>query len=414
MKKIEILAPVGSWENLHVAINAGADAIYFGVGNLNMRSRSSSNFTLVDLEKIIKICRENNVKAYVTVNTVVYDNEIEELNNLIFSLSKLGVDAVIASDLSVINLCRENNLRVHASTQLNISNFEAVKFFSKYVDVIVLARELSLKQVKNICDKIIEEKICGPSGDLLKIEIFVHGALCMAISGKCYLSLDNFNLSANRGECIQVCRRAYKVEDKDQEVQLEIDNEYIMSPKDLKTINFLDKIIDAGVSVLKIEGRARSAEYVNTVIKTYKEAVNCIMNNNFTKQNIDLWNENLDSVFNRGYWDGYYLGQRLGEWSLQGGSQAKYTKEYIGKITNYFNKINVAEITLESGKLQLDDKILIIGQTTGLIELNVNEIRVNLQLAQEAIKSQVCSIPLNSLVRRNDKVYKLVVNKDIA
>lgn len=413
MRKIEVMAPVGSWENLHTAINAGADSVYFGVGHLNMRSRSSSNFTLNDLEKILRICRENNVKSYVTVNTVIYNEEIDQLRTLISTLAKKGVDAVIASDFAVISICREFNVKVHASTQLNISNIEAVKYFANFTDVIVLARELNLKQVKEICNKIKEQNICGPSGELVKIEMFVHGALCMAVSGKCYLSLDNFNVSANRGACIQVCRRGYTVEDKDKQVQLDIENEYIMSPKDLKTIDFLDKIIDAGVSVLKIEGRARSAEYVKTVVEVYKEAVNCIENNDFNTEKIEIWNEKLKSVFNRGFWGGYYLGKKMGEWAEVGGSQSTFTKEYVGKITNYFSKLKVMELTLESGKIEIGDNILIIGPTTGVIELEIDEIRVELKAVNEAFKSQVCSLAVEELVRRNDKVYKLVANTNI-
>jgi U32 family peptidase len=405
---VEILAPAGTWETLHAAIQGGADSVYFGVGHLNMRSRSSLNFTTADIEKIVRICSEGNVKTYVTVNTVIYDDEIAEMQALIEKLAVSGIDAVIASDFSVIEACHRHGIPVHASTQLNISNLAAVKFFSQFCDVMVLARELNLKQVGEIIGSISKQHICGPSGHPVRIEIFAHGALCMAISGKCYLSLDQFNLSANRGACIQICRRGYRVEDIDKQVELEIDNEYIMSPKDLKTLDFLDVIIQAGVSVLKIEGRARSAEYVKTVTKVYKDAVHSIHEGTFTKENKQHWNEQLKSVFHRGFWDGYYLGRKMGEWAEFGGSQSTKTREYVGKITNYFSKLNVMEISLESGQLSIGDEILIIGNTTGVVEMNIPEIRVNLQPVQTAMKGDVTSVPLNELVRRNDKVYKLV------
>jgi putative protease len=407
---IEIMAPVGSWDALHSAINSGADSIYLGIGTLNMRSRSSSNFQISEIQSIVKICRENNVKLYITVNTVVYTDEIDNVNNLIRTLSESGADAVIASDMAVILACQKYKIPVHASTQLNISNIEAVRYFSKFVDVIVLARELNLKQISEITKTIKEENICGPSGNLIKIELFVHGALCMAISGKCYLSLDNFNLSANRGACIQVCRRGYRVEDIDKQVELEVDNEYIMSPKDLKTIDFLDKIIFAGVSVLKIEGRARSAEYVKTVVETYKDAVKTIKSGTFNKENIDKWNDKLQSVFNRGFWDGYYLGQKMGEWAKIGGSQATKTKEYVGKITNFFTKMNVMEVLLESGEISIGDEIFIIGNATGVVEIKIEEIRVNLKKVNKAIKGDICSIKTNEFLRRNDKIYKVIDN----
>ncbi len=402
------MSPVGSWETLQAAIQGGADSVYLGVGHLNMRSRSSFNFTISDIEKIIRICREANVKCYVTVNTIIYNSELEETDRLIAALSKAGADAVIASDFAVIDACSRYGLPVHASTQLNISNIQAVRFFSKFCDVMVMARELNMNQVSEISRIIKEENICGPSGQLVKIEIFAHGALCMAVSGKCYLSLDNFNMSANRGACIQVCRRGYRVEDVDNQVELAIDNEYIMSPKDLKTIDFLDVIIQAGVSVLKIEGRARSAEYVKTVTRIYKEAVESIEKNEFTEKKKQEWNEELRTVFNRGFWDGYYLGRKMGEWATVGGSQASKVKEYVGRVSNYFNKLNVVEVTMESGALQIGDEILIVGNTTGVIEMTIDEIRVNLQKVDETVKGNVCSIPINGLVRRNDKVYKLV------
>jgi len=404
---IEIMAPVGSWETLRAAIQAGADSVYFGIGHLNMRSRSTVNFTLDDIHKIVKLCREEGVKTYVTVNTIIYDKELPDLQTLISTLSKAGIDAVIASDLAVIQECRKYSIPIHASTQLNISNIEAVRFFSQFCDVVVLARELSLTQVKEITRQIQEQNICGPSGNLIKIELFVHGALCMAVSGKCYLSLDNFNYSANRGACIQVCRRGYHVKDKDQEVELEIDNEYIMSPKDLCTIDFIDKIINAGVSVFKIEGRARSSEYVKTVTLVYKEAVQSIFNETYTDENIEKWKKSLEQVFNRGFWDGYYLGRKMGEWADRGGSRATKVKEYVGKVTNYFNRIEVFELTMESGEIKIGDELIIIGPTTGVVELIVSEIRTNLVAVDSATKGDVCSLPISDLLRRSDKVYKL-------
>ncbi len=412
-KTVEILAPAGTWDTLHAAIQGGADSVYFGIGHLNMRSRSSLNFQLHDLEKIVRVCSEAGVKSYVTVNTIVYNEEIEQMHHLISQLAGSGIDAVIASDLAVIAACRQNNIPVHASTQLNISNIEAVKFYSQFCDVMVLARELNMKQVAEITQAIREQHICGPSGKPVRIEIFAHGALCMAISGKCYLSLDNFNMSANRGECIQLCRRGYRVEDLDRQVELNIDNEYIMSPKDLKTIDFLDVILKAGVSVLKIEGRARSAEYVKTVTRVYKSAVRSIEEGTYSEEKIRDWNEQLKRVFNRGFWEGYYLGRKMGEWAEFGGSHATKTKEYVGKVTNYFSKLNVMEVTLETGQIQVGDEILIIGNTTGVVEIAIPEIRVDLQTVDAALKGEVCSIPVQELIRRNDKVYRLVTSSVI-
>jgi U32 family peptidase len=403
------MSPVGSWETLHAAIQGGADSVYFGIGHLNMRSRSSMNFQVSDLPKIVRISREAGTKCYVTINTVIYDEEIAQMQSLVQTLSHSGVDAVIASDMSVIATCKKCGIPVHASTQLNISNIEAVRFFSQFCDVMVLARELTMKQVVTICDSIKSEHICGPSGQLVKIEIFVHGALCMAVSGKCSLSLDNFNMSANRGACIQVCRRGYRVEDLDNQVELVIENEYIMSPKDLKTLDFLDVITKAGVSVLKIEGRARSAEYVKTVTRVYKEAVKSIENDEFTEEKKQKWNEELKSVFNRGFWEGYYMGKKTGEWAELGGSQASKTKEYIGKVSNFFTKLNVMEVIMESGRLSIGDEILITGNATGVVEMIVEEIRVELHSVSVAVKGNVCSIPVKELIRRNDKIYKLVL-----
>ncbi len=407
-KDIELLAPAGSWESLTAAIQGGANAVYFGLEQLNMRARSSYNFTREDLPKIVSLAKENNLKTYLTINTVIYDHELLIMRDLIDLAKISGVNAIIASDQSVMDYAFKSGLEVHLSTQLNISNIDAVKFYSKYADVMVLARELNLEQVNNIAKGIKLQNITGPSGNLVKIEIFVHGALCMAISGKCYLSLHEYNHSANRGDCLQACRRSYLVTDTETGNQLEIDNEYIMSPKDLMTIHFLNKIVDAGVSVLKIEGRARSAEYVKTVSSCYNEAILAIEGNTFDIGKIQVWKENLATVFNRGFWDGYYLGQKLGEWSEVYGSKATKKKVYSAKVTNYFEKIGVAELLIETGELNIGDELLIIGSTTGVYETHIKEIRVNDQKVEKAVKGVKCSIPFNQLVRRSDKVYKML------
>ena len=407
-KDIEILAPVGSYESLTASIQAGADAVYFGTGKLNMRSRSSFNFDFEDLEKISKICMQHNVKSYLTLNTVMYDNDIEELYKVIDAASKYNISAIIAMDMAVIMYAASKNVEVHSSTQLNISNIEALKFYSNYTDVIVLARELNLNQVKHITTEIERQQITGPSGQLIRIELFAHGALCMAISGKCYLSLHEQNHSANRGECFQTCRKGYIVTEKESGNQLEIDHEYIMSPKDLCTIGFLDKILDAGVEILKIEGRARSPEYVKTTVECYREAVDAVVEGTYTSKKITYWEDRLKSVFNRGFWDGYYLGQRLGEWSKSYGSKATRRKIYVGKCTNYFKNINVAEFKIETGNIQTGDEILIIGPTTGVIESDVSEIRKDDLQTDKAVKSDVISMPVKQFLRRSDKLYKLV------
>ncbi len=407
-RKIEIMSPVGSFEALMAAINAGADAVYFGVGNLNMRSRSSANFSLEDLKEIVKICKENNVHSYLTANTVVFNDEVDQLQVLLQTAKEADVTAVIASDFAVIGRARQLGLRVHASTQCNITNIEAVRFFAQFADVMVLARETSVVQMKAICDAIQAENICGPSGEQVEIEVFVHGALCMATSGKCYISLDNFNYSANRGACLQPCRRAYHVKDADQEIELEVDNKYIMSPKDLCTIPFLDKLLKAGVSILKIEGRGRSPEYVKMATQCYKEAVVAIQNNEYTLEKIDTWVAQLRSVYNRDFWDGYYLGRRVGEWTQRYGSQATRVKQYVGKVTNYFSKLKVVEIYIESNVLNVGDEVLFLGETTGVVDANVDEIRVDLQPVETAEKGVLCSLKVEELVRRNDKVYKWV------
>lgn len=405
---IEIMAPAGSWESLAAAIQAGANSVYFGIEKLNMRSKSSSNFTTDDLRKIVQICRENNVKSYLTVNTIIYDNDITLLHEIIDTAKEVNVSAIIASDVAALMYANSIGVEVHLSTQLNITNVESLKFYAQFADVVVLARELNLGQVKEIYDAIKKEQIRGKHGALIRIEMFCHGALCMAVSGKCYLSLHEKNLSANRGACNQICRRGYTVRDKDSEIELEIDNEYIMSPKDLKTIGFVDELLDAGVRVFKIEGRARGPEYVKTVVTCYNEAINSALNNEFTEEKIADWNTRLSKVFNRGFWNGYYLGQRLGEWSKNYGSEATHKKIYIGKVTNYFNKIGVAEFLLEAQYLEVGDEILITGETTGAYEDIVEEIRVELKPVEKVEKGTYFSLKTKDLVRRNDKLYKIV------
>jgi putative protease len=410
MKKredFELLAPAGSYESLTAAAQGGADAIYFGIEQLNMRARSSANFTAQDLPEIVSRAGDLGMRTYLTVNTVVYNHELIQMRQIIDRAIEHEVSAIIASDQSVLQYCNSVGARVHLSTQLNISNIETLKFYAKFADVAVLARELNLDQVKEMAQAIQLEEIKGPSGDPFRIEMFVHGALCMAISGKCYLSLHEHNQSANRGNCYQVCRRGYTVTDKDREVELDIDNEYIMSPKDLKTIHFLNKLLDAGVSILKIEGRARSAEYVKTVSSCYNEAIFAYVDGTFNADKIKDWDERLAGVFNRGFWDGYYLGQRLGEWSDSYGSRASHRKVYVGKVTNYFSRIGVVEVGMETGELKLGDQILILGPTTGVMETTVKELRVDEQNCDMAQKGERCSLPVEQEVRRSDKVFKL-------
>ena len=407
-KDIELMAPAGSYESLMAAIQGGADAIYFGVEQLNMRAASSNNFTIDDLRKIASICREKGLKSYITLNVVIFDHETGQMRRIIDAAAESGISAVIASDLSVIKYAFSKGMEVHLSTQLNITNSDALEFYSRWADVVVLARELNLSQVKHISECIVNQNIRGPRGELVKIEMFVHGALCMAVSGKCYLSLHENNKSANRGECYQTCRKSYIATGKESGYQLEIDNEYIMSPKDLCTIGFLDRLIDAGVSVLKIEGRARSAEYVKDVSSCYSEAISAIAEGTFTIEKTAIWRERLAGVFNRGFWDGYYLGQKMGEWNSHYGSSATKRKIYIGKISNYFVKINVAEIKLENGDLNSGDTILITGPTTGVVEYNVDEIRVDLKATDRALKGELCSVKTGDILRRSDKVYKWV------
>jgi len=407
-KDIEIMAPVGSYEMLAAAIQSGANSVYFGIEQLNMRSKSSKNFTIEDLKIISEKCRQNNVKTYITLNTVIYDSELDQMRAIVDAAKENKITAIIASDLSVIQYASSVGMEIHMSTQTNITNIEAVKFYSNFADVMVTARELSLKKVKEITDAIKRENICGPSGNLIQIEIFVHGALCMAVSGKCYLSLDNMNSSANRGACLQQCRRKYEVKDKSSDTVLEIDNEYIMSPKDLKTVDFLDKILYAGVRVLKIEGRGRNPEYVRKVVAVYRQAADAVFSGDFNQENIDKWNKELGSVYNRGFWDGYYLGRKMGEWTEIYGSQASQKKVYIGKVTNYYSNIHVVEALIEAKDLKADDRVYIIGETTGVLEKKISEIRLDKKSVEKVEKGNLISFPIDELVRRNDKIYKIV------
>ena len=404
-KNFEIMAPVGSYESLTAAIKNGADAVYFGIGNLNMRSRSSANFNLQDLVQIASICRENEVNSYLTVNTVIYDDDIEEMHKTVEAAMQADISAIIASDMAVILYCRQIGMPVHISTQVNVSNIEAVRFYSQFSDVMVLARELSLSKVKEISRQINEENICGPSGAPVRLEMFCHGALCMAVSGKCYLSLHQLNSSANRGACNQICRRSYIVTDRETGQELEVDNKYIMSPKDLKTIHFLNKLIDAGVSVFKIEGRARGPEYVAETVACYSEAIEAICNGAFTDDKIEAWDERLRRVFNRGFWDGYYLGQQLGEWTKNYGSSASHVKIYSSRSVRYFPKIGVGEFVCESESLRVGDEVLLTGPTTGAEFFRIEELRVDLQPVEEVKKGDRFSLPVPCKNRPADRLY---------
>ena len=401
----EIMAPIGSWESLAAAFSAGADAVYFGIEGLNMRSRSSANFTMDDMDEIVKQCNEHGVKSYLTVNTVVYDNDVELLHNIIDRAKQAGISAIISADMAAILYARQIDQEVHISTQVNVANADAVRFYSQFADVMVLARELNMDQVKGITDKIREENITGPYGEPIRIEMFCHGALCMAVSGKCYMSLHQMNSSANRGACNQICRRAYTVTDKDTGQELEVDNQYIMSPKDLKTIHFLNKMVDAGVRVFKIEGRARGPEYVKEVVECYNEALKAICDGTYDEEKIAAWDARLSRVFNRGFWDGYYLGQRLGEWSSKYGSSSSRVKVYAAKAVRYFSKIGVAEFKLESGELNVGDEVVITGPTTGALIFKVEEIRVDLNPVEKAAKGERFSIAVPERVRPNDRLY---------
>ena len=403
----EIMAPVGSRESLAAAIQAGADSIYFGTEKLNMRAHSASTFTIDDLREIAATCNEHGIKTYLTVNTIIYNEDIPLMHEIVDAAKEAGISAVIASDVAVMTYCNKVGQEVHLSTQLNISNVEALKFYAQFADVVVLARELNMSQVAEVHRLAEEQNICGPSGQPVRIEMFCHGALCMAISGKCYLSLDNANRSANRGECIQLCRRSYTVTDNETGTQLEIDNKYVMSPKDLKTVRFIDKMMKSGVRVFKIEGRARGPEYVYTVVKCYKEAIQSVIDGTFTEEKKDQWDERLATVFNRGFWDGYYLGQKLGEWNKNYGSCATEKKVYVGKGVKYFSKLGVAEFAIEAADFKKGDKLLITGPTTGVIYMNADEIRYDLEPVEEARKGQRVSMPVPAKVRPSDKLFKL-------
>ena len=422
---IEIMAPVGSYESLAAAIKNGADSVYFGIENLNMRAHSSNNFTTDDLREIVRQCKEHGIKTYLTVNTVIYDKDIELMHQIVDTAKEVGVSAIIASDVAVMMYARTIGVEVHLSTQLNISNIDALKFYSQFADVSVLARELNMDQVKHIHEEIIRQNITGPGGNLIRLEMFCHGALCMAVSGKCYLSLHEHSRSANRGECMQVCRRQYIVKDKEGEIELEVDNECIMSPKDLKTIHFINKMLDSGVRVFKIEGRARGAEYVKTVVSCYNEAINAYLNGEFDgidtdeekakaiDGKIEKWDERLTRVFNRGFWNGYYLGQRLGEWTNRYGSQATVKKVYVGKCTNFFTKLRVAEFLIEASELATGDEILVTGPTTGAYEATIDDLRKGEgEQIEKAHKGDYISIATTERLRRNDKLYKWVRTKE--
>lgn len=402
------MAPVGCYESLHAAINAGADAIYFGVEGLNMRARSSVNFTLDDLHNIASICQEHGVKSYLTVNTIIFDNDIATCHAIIDAVKQAGISAIIAADIAAITYARSIGVEVHISTQVNITNIEAVKFYAQFADVVVLARETNMEQVRAIYDAIREQDIRGPHGELVRIEMFCHGALCMAVSGKCYLSLHEMNYSANRGSCAQICRRSYTVTDRETGEQLDIENQYIMSPKDLKTIHFLNKVIDAGVRVLKIEGRARGPEYVKIAVECYNEAIEACCNGTYDEEKIADWDERLGKIFNRGFWNGYYLGQRLGEWTSKYGSSATRVKQYAAKGIRYFSNIGVAEFQMESGELCIGDEIVITGPTTGAIITKVEEIRVDLKPVEKTVKGERFSIRVAEKVRPSDRLYRWV------
>ena len=408
MSDFEIMAPVGSRDSLVAAIQAGADAVYFGIGQLNMRSHSANPFTIDDLREIAATCRRHGIKSYLTLNTIIYDGDMPVMRQMVDAAHEAGISAIIASDVAVMTYCAEVGQEVHLSTQLNISNIEALRFYARYADVVVLARELNLDQVAEIHRQIVEQDIRGPQGKPVRIEMFCHGALCMAVSGKCYLSLDNYNYSANRGACLQLCRRGYIVKDKESDLELEVDNEYIMSPKDLCTIGFLDKIVRAGVRVLKIEGRGRSADYVRTVTECYREAVEAIADGTYSKERIEGWMQRLATVFNRGFWDGYYLGRRLGEWSERYGSQATENKVFLGTVRNYFGRIGVAEMQMQTNEvLRPGNDIMVIGETTGVYRNTVKELRLDRDPVPEVRQGDRFSLATTVPVRRGDKVYRI-------
>lgn len=413
LSDFEIMAPVGSRESLAAAIQAGANSVYFGIGQLNMRSHSANHFTIDDLRDIASTCNSHGIKTYLTVNTIIYDGDIDTMHEIVNAAKEAHISAVIASDVAVMTYCNRIGVEVHLSTQLNISNIEALRFYAQFADVVVLARELNMDQVAAIYRQIEEQHICGPKGELIRIEMFCHGALCMAVSGKCYMSLHNANRSANRGECVQICRRSYTVTDNETGNQLEIDNKYIMSPKDLKTIRFIDRMMESGVRVFKIEGRARGPEYVYTVVSCYREAIGSVIDGTFTEERKDGWDERLATVFNRGFWDGYYQGQTLGEWNKHYGSAATEKKVLVGKVMKYFSKLSVAEVAVEATTFDRGDRLLITGPTTGVMYLDATEIRYDLHPVDTAQQGWRVSIPVSGKVRRNDKLFKLVTVNEI-
>jgi len=418
IRDYEIMAPVGSRDSLAAAIKAGADSVYFGIGQLNMRSHSANHFTIDDLKEIAAICRDAGIKSYLTVNTIIYGEDLDAMRTIIDAAAEAKISAVIASDVAVMTYCRQRNVEVHLSTQLNISNIEALRFYAQFADVVVLARELNMDQVSAIHQQIEEQHITGPRGELIRIEMFCHGALCMAVSGKCYMSLADSGRSANRGECIQICRRSYILTDAETGNQIEVDNKYLMSPKDLKTIRFIDRLMDAGVRVFKIEGRARGPEYVYTVVRAYKEAIAAVLHDNenknaqrrFTEEAKDEWDRQLATVFNRGFWDGYYQGQRLGEWNKNYGSNATEKKQLVGKVVKYFSRLGVAEVAVEASEFSVGDRLLITGPTTGALWLSAEEIRFDLKPVETALQRQRVSIPVPEKVRPNDKLFKIIKN----
>ncbi len=418
IRDYEIMAPVGSRDSLAAAIKAGADSVYFGIGQLNMRSHSANHFTIDDLKEIAAICRDAGIKSYLTVNTIIYGEDLDAMRTIIDAAAEAKISAVIASDVAVMTYCRQRNVEVHLSTQLNISNIEALRFYAQFADVVVLARELNMDQVSTIHQQIEEQHITGPRGELIRIEMFCHGALCMAVSGKCYMSLADSGRSANRGECIQICRRSYILTDAETGNQIEVDNKYLMSPKDLKTIRFIDRLMDAGVRVFKIEGRARGPEYVYTVVRAYKEAIAAVLHDNenknaqrrFTEEAKDEWDRQLATVFNRGFWDGYYQGQRLGEWNKNYGSNATEKKQLVGKVVKYFSRLGVAEVAVEASEFSVGDRLLITGPTTGALWLSAEEIRFDLKPVETALQRQRVSIPVPEKVRPNDKLFKIIKN----
>lgn len=411
IQEFEIMAPVGSRESLAAAIQAGADSVYFGIGQLNMRSHSANHFTIEDLKEIAETCKARGIKTYLTVNTVIYGEDLSVMREIIDAAKQADITAAIVSDVAVMVYCRQVGLEVHLSTQLNISNIEALKFYAQFADVAVLARELNMNQVAEIYRQIQEQNVRGPRGELVRIEMFCHGAFCMAVSGKCYMSLHDANRSANRGECVQICRRSYTVTDNETGNQLEIDNKYIMSPKDLKTIRFIDKMMKAGVRVFKIEGRARGSEYVHEVVTCYKEAISSVIEGTYTEKKKDAWDERLKTVFNRGFWDGYYQGQKMGEWTRNYGNKATERKVLVGKVIKYFSKLGVAEIAVEASEIALNEKMLITGTTTGVMKFTASEIRYDLKPVDRAEKGWRVSLPVPDKVRPNDKVYKIVRTK---